>query len=808
MKRILASTFAFLLSLCSMAQGWPEHDHSVMLQGFYWDSFQETQWTNLEKMADDFADYFNLVWVPQSGKGGSIPSMGYNPLYYFNQHSSFGTRDELKNMIKTFKQRGIGTIADVVINHHETVGWFIFPPETYNGVTYQFQSTDICADDGVKNGNSCQGAAEKQKVQLSKNNDEGDDWGGMRDLDHKSENVQKIVKAYERMLIDDLGYVGFRYDMAKGFAGYHFKDYNSAANAKYSVGEVWTYDIPEMKKWIENTEWYSGVFDFPFKRTVEKAIHDNNWTKLGEPNTVVSDTHYRRYIVTYVENHDTQIRKGEHGENINLNNGYMEKDTLAANAYMLAMPGTPCVFLPHYLKYPQEIKKMIDVRKFAGIHNESFYETYAKDKAYYAITTKGDDGEILVVVGPKANSLPVDTHKYKKILSGYHYVYYADVASFGSKAWISLPGGKYQGRDLKVRLDAVSVDNYVQLAYTTDGTTPDLSSRKVAPGTEITLPEGRTVLRVTPVVNGKLGKSVTRVYKVEDFKPHTIRVYVNADRVGWNDYVNFHSWGGTQTGTQWPGEKVTRTETINGKKWFYKDYELKTADDYVNFVFSTGTDGGTASKNQTFDKNNVKETSFFDVSPEKDYVGVYFDSGKDKGPKEEHYFIDNLTPVYKQKTIRIYVNTEQVGWNDYVNIHSWGGSHADTQWPGDKVTDTEIINGKKWFYKDYTLNNDDDYVNFVFSRGTVADAYQSQTVDREYINKTSFFTISSVKEGDKFNIQRAASKPTPTGISMVHEDLGKISADNAYYTLSGQRLNGKPSQCGIYIHNGKKIVVK
>ena len=97
------------------------------------------------------------------------------------------------------------------------------PPETYNGVTYQFQSTDICADDGVKNRNSCEDAAREQNVQLSKNNDEGDDWGGMRDLDHKSENVQKIVKAYERMLIDDLGYVGFRYDMAKGFAGYHFK---------------------------------------------------------------------------------------------------------------------------------------------------------------------------------------------------------------------------------------------------------------------------------------------------------------------------------------------------------------------------------------------------------------------------------------------------------------------------------------------------------------------------------------------------------------------------------------------------------
>ena len=57
----------------------------------------------------------------------------------------------------------------------------------------------------------------------------------------------------------------------------------------------------------------------------------------------------------------------------------------------------------------------------------------------------------------------------------------------------------------------------------------------------------------------------------------------------------------------------------------------------------------------------MKETSFFDVSPEKDYVGVYFDSGKDKGPKEEHYFIDNLTPVYKQKT-NSYLCEYGAGW--------------------------------------------------------------------------------------------------------------------------------------------------
>lgn len=68
-----------------MAQGWPAGYGGVMLQGFYWDSFDASQWTVLEKKADDFSGYFDLVWVPQSGKAAATKSMGYDPLYYFNQ---------------------------------------------------------------------------------------------------------------------------------------------------------------------------------------------------------------------------------------------------------------------------------------------------------------------------------------------------------------------------------------------------------------------------------------------------------------------------------------------------------------------------------------------------------------------------------------------------------------------------------------------------------------------------------------------------------------------------------------------------
>lgn len=51
---------------------------------------------------------------------------------------------------------------------------------------------------------------------------------------------------------------------------------------------------------------------------------------------------------------------------------------------------------------------------------------------------------------------------------------------------------------------------------------------------------------------------------------------------------------------------------------------------------------------------------------------------------------------------------------------------------------------------------------------------------------------------------------TATGISLI--DNGQLTMDNyagadEWYTLDGRKLNDKPTQKGIYIHNGKKVVV-
>ena len=238
MKRLLLSLTTLLVAVQMLAQGWPTHYQGVMLQGFYWDSFSQSQWVKLERQADELSQYFTLVWLPQSADCGGT-SMGYDDLYWFPGHynSSFGSEAELRSLISTFKQKGIGTIADVVINHRKNVSnWVDFPKETYKGVTYELKSTDICAND---DDGATKEWANNNGYSLSTYNDTGEGWGGMRDLDHKSENVQANVKAYLGMLLNDLGYVGFRYDMVKGYAGSYTQLYNQDSNPQFSVGEYW-----------------------------------------------------------------------------------------------------------------------------------------------------------------------------------------------------------------------------------------------------------------------------------------------------------------------------------------------------------------------------------------------------------------------------------------------------------------------------------------------------------------------------------------------------------------------------------------
>ena len=561
--------------------------------------------------ADELSQYFTLVWLPQSGDCGGT-SMGYDDLYWFPGHynSSFGSEAELRSLISTFKEKGIGTIADVVINHRKNVSnWVDFPKETYNGVTYELKSTDICAND---DDGATKTWATQNGYSLSANNDTGEGWGGMRDLDHKSENVQKNVKAYLKMLLNDLGYTGFRYDMVKGYSASFTKMYNEDSQPQFSVGECWD-GTNTIKNWIDGTGKTSAAFDFQFRYTVRNAANGGDWRKLGQQNdgnwplvsSNVGNGGYRRYAVTFVENHDTEKRSNAAQDPLN-------KDTLAANAYLLAMHGTPCIFLTHWRDCKQALKAMIDVRYAVGIHNESEAINIATNQNYYAVRTVGKNGQLTCVVGKEANQY-TPSGNVVKVLSGHHYAYWMSTSM--ETAWIDLASGEYEGTQ-KATLTAVSSNSNAQLVYTTDGSTPTANSTKVASGTKIDV-TGNMTLKVGLLIGSTVSGIVTRTYtEPAPVVKKTIDIYVNTDKVGWTT-VNFWTWGGDDTHApqagNWPGDKVSSTTTIGGKQWFTKQYTITGDDDFVNFVFSTGTGSP-----QTVDINNIKNTTFFEISDQQE----------------------------------------------------------------------------------------------------------------------------------------------------------------------------------------------
>lgn len=588
------------------SQGWASDYSGVMLQGFSWDSYNESQWKVLEKQADELKNYIDLVWLPQSGKClETTQVMGYMPYYYFNQNSSFGSEAELRSLITKFKAAGIGAIADVVINHRNTEGWYTFPAETYKGVTYQMQSTDICKND---DGGTTATQAATDGVSLSQNNDEGTDFGGCRDIDHKSENVQKVIKAYLKYLKDDLGYTGFRYDMVKGFDGSHVADYNDATGVEYSVGEYWDGN-DKIESWINRTNKKSAAFDFQFRYNVRDAVNgaangkvatSSDWSKLNSNDNLMHDANYRRYAVTFVENHDTQKRSESE------QNDPLRKDTIAANAYMLAMPGTPCIFQPHWNAYKSEIKEMIAARKYAGITNMSNYANKQSKKTLYVNEVAGTKHKLLVAVGNDADKYAGETG-YTKILSGYHYAYF--LSNDAETSWTDVPSGSYE-EGFKTTLTAVSQTEGAKLVYTLDGSTPTAKSTTVESGKEISI-NGTCTLKVGLLVNGEVRNIATHQYTIEKFKAYKFMVYVNADAVKWSP-LYCYTWKKAAS-VEWPGEKMTETKAIGGKTWYYKEVSIDNANELVNVIFNNGTD-----KPQTVDITGLTSTAYFEIETSKE----------------------------------------------------------------------------------------------------------------------------------------------------------------------------------------------
>ena len=365
--------------------------------------------------------------------------------------------------------------------------------------------------------------------------------------------------------------------------------YNEDSKPQFSVGECWD-SSNTIRKWIDDTEKTSAAFDFQFRYTVRNACNNGNWTYLNRQNDgnwpLVSNNYdggaYRQYAVTFVENHDTEWRSSSAPQDP------IKKDTLAANAFLLAMPGTPCVFLKHWQDYKPEIKAMIAARKLSGINNKSVYENIVSDAKYFANSI---DGKLLVVVGDEKQFMP-EGGLWTKILSGHHYAYY--LANTMETAWVNKGSGDFT-EPFDIELKAVSNTDDAQLVYTLDGSEPSATNGTPCLSGTLLHVDATMTLKVGLLVNGVISGIITRTFNYQEAEPEPVVVIPDFCTVAEGELCAFFEapadWTNTICCWAWcdsPSENFTYSQR---KNWPGIDCELLGTAPNGNKVWKWTWDG-------------------------------------------------------------------------------------------------------------------------------------------------------------------------------------------------------------------------
>lgn len=128
----------------------------------------------------------------------------------------------------------------------------------------------------------------------------------------------------------------------------------------------------------------------------------------------------------------------------------------------------------------------------------------------------------------------------------------------------------------------------------------------------------------------------------------------------------------------------------------------------------------------------------------------------------------------------------------------------------DNIT-TDIYNGYTTSYSsllegafyDMTLDQDEGYIlyknEFILSKGGSLPAY------RCYLPAGNRYNARGLSA--RLSLTKPSGNSNATEITDIPKDT-KADDNDSWYTINGHKLSEQPTQKGVYIHNGRKVVVK
>ena len=241
------------------------------------------------------------VWFPPSSQ--SVAPQGYLPGMLYDLKTPYGNEDELKSTIDTLHKHGIACIADIVINHRCAS----FQDE--NGIWNQFEGGT--PDEKLDWGSWAIVKGDAKFAGSALRSDTGEDYDAAPDIDHRNETVQKDLSEWMRWLRDEVGFDGWRWDYAKGFAPWVIGALNAQTNPVFSVIEYWSamgygdgglnadqdHHRQELCNYVDasvytatehlqydgdNTVQSTGAFDFTTKGILQDAVGKDEFWRLKD----------------------------------------------------------------------------------------------------------------------------------------------------------------------------------------------------------------------------------------------------------------------------------------------------------------------------------------------------------------------------------------------------------------------------------------------------------------------------------------------------------------------------------------------
>ena len=835
----------------------PSECEDVMLQAFYYDSYGEdgpgnviikdstklgnTKWSTLLKQSGEIGSYFDLVWLPPSGKADGT---GYHQKQYSNQNSAWGTQAELVEFINRMHAVDTKVVADIVINHADTKSsWCDFYTQYFGEYgTFTPDASWIAQSDELNSASEagdCKGSATGPE-------DGGynmqDNYGAARDWAHAKPEVQEMMKAYLKWMKNVIGFDGWRYDYAQGFKGKYINMYNSAAENYFSVVEFWNNDVIG---YLGETNWNTLAFDFGTKYSAIQGIADGNYQNCMGSGLLGAGK--SKYAVTFVDNHDTYFgcvgrdNKDEIGGCGKSMEDYNKDRVLGANAFILSMPGVPCVFYPHWVKYKDAIGKMVLARKAAGVHSESQVSDEAGN-GFYKSTITGKHGSICLLLGPNSgfNTTPSG---YKLAYKGGNFAMYYTTTQSEVPVLSITPTTIYKTETLTVEMSAVALSGKPTIYYTLDGSDPMTSATKKTYTAAFTI-SGTVTVKAYAELNGVKTAVQEAIYTYQEPQQTPLTVKFLPPTT-W-ETVYLFAWDGASFGA-WPGMEWT-TKDSNG--WLYQVFPSDVRE--VKIIFNNG-DNGDQSNDIILDqdacyewKNGTEVLSEkcsadlpfqLMVTPEgkvfktesltvtmtavgADDATIYYTlDGKDPMGSTRKTYTSPITiqkgnPVTlkayavagaQETAVQTHVYTYEepqatpitVGFfkpEDWatVYLYSWLGSGNTAtkltgEWPGTEMTDKKE-NGMYYHQFDETIKE----VNFIFNAGL----NQPQTADLKTDEDVCY-----AWENEKAVLVECSG----TDVENVDvENMPALDITQPMYNILGQQVNAEYR--GIVIQNGYKFV--